>query len=194
MQLHSRAEAVAELKATYTILAADLDCVVAIGKQANTPFAQRMLVRTHFAFVEGLTHQLCQVASASVSLAPEVFTPAEHAMLRGETYDLDEQGHAISRPARLPLNSRIRLALAAYPRIHGAEFTPDFGGTGWESLQRAIKVRDRLMHPKSSQELTLSDTDLGSVVRGAAWFRDTVLALLRSCEEADKRHRDGSAA
>lgn len=49
----NRAEAVAELKTLWAALSADQDAAVAYGKQNNTPYAQRALIRANFALMEG---------------------------------------------------------------------------------------------------------------------------------------------
>ena len=54
----------------------------------------------------------------------------------------------------------IRWALSLAGR--GARGLPvvDASGEGWRELQLAIKVRDRLMHPKTSDDMVVSDDEL----------------------------------
>lgn len=173
-----------ELKSTYSVLGADFDAALAIIKeQDDSQFARRTLVRTLFAFVEGLNNQLASVAAAS-----EVgLSGGELAALREETYEVNDKGEVVIRSARISLKRRIRLVLRCFPRIHGASFQPDFGGQGgWESLHEAIRVRDRLTHPKAGADLHVSESDIIKHVAGAfRWYKSTIVGLLKACQDAD---------
>jgi len=185
LPMTGRSLAVNELKSTYTTLKEDVDAAVAFRKAKDTQFARRTLVRTLFAFIEGLTNQLSSVAAASAPTEAGIFTFEEIAALREQSYDVNEQGEVETRAARIALKRRIRLAFRCYPRIHGASFSPDFGGQGWSRLQEAIRIRDRLTHPKRDADLSVSDSDLGSVDAASAWYQDAILGLLKACQEAD---------
>jgi hypothetical protein len=180
-----RSTAVSELKSTYATLKGDVDAAVLVGKANDTQFARRTLVRTVFAFIEGLTNQLSSVAAASAPTDTRVFTDGELAALREESYDVNEQGQVETRSARIPLKRRIRLAFRCYPRIHGASFSPNLGGQGWSALQDAIRIRDRLTHPKADADLSVSDGDLTLVGSASGWYQDTIVALLEACRVAD---------
>jgi len=180
-----RSAAVNELKSTYTMLKGDVDAAVVFGKANGTQFARRTLVRTLFAFIEGLTNQLSSVAAASAPTETGIFSAGELAALREESYDVNEQGLVETRAARISLKRRIRLAFRCYPRIHGASFNADLGGQGWSALQDAIRIRDRLTHPKGDADLSVSDSDLTLVGTASGWYQDSIVALLKACQDAD---------
>ena len=82
----SRAEAVAELKATWCILSDDVDEIEELFEERRTPTLFRTLVRTYSACYEGLLYQLRQVALKSARDHPdvEVFSPEEMIFLQEE--------------------------------------------------------------------------------------------------------------
>ena len=189
-----RSTAVNELKRTYSMLKGDVDDAVTFGSANDTQFARRTLVRTLFAFIEGLTNQLSSVAAASAPTETGVFSAGELAALREESYDVNEHGEVEVRAARISLKRRIRLALRCYPRIHGASFTPDLGGQGWAALQAAIRIRDRLTHPKAETDLTVSDHDMTLLTTASDWYQQGIVALLKACQDADMKLSSPPAA
>ena len=173
----ARSDAVNELKSTYAVLKGDLDAAVALGEQHDSPFARRTAVRTLFALVEGLTNHLASVTTASAGSTPieGMISADDLAVLREER--------------RTPLKERIKVVLRCYPVIHLACFQPDFSGQGRQSLHEAIRVRDRLTHPKAKADLGVSESDMEQVARASQWYQSTVVALLKACQDADERLR-----
>ena len=58
-----------------------------------------------------------------------------------------------------------------------AGWEPDFGTTGWEALRANLKVRDRLMHPKSGSDVRITDEEVDQAKDGAAWFLETIVEI-----------------
>jgi hypothetical protein len=189
-----RGEAVTELKATFEALAADVNAAVAFARAEDTQFSKRTLIRTFAAFVEGIVNQLSVVSVASAPLESGVFSLVEISALTERSFDVNEKGEVQERPAKISLKRRLRLAFRCYPRIHGAEFELDIGATGWSDLCCAILIRNRITHPTSVHSLALSDEDMGRIGSASSWFQDQLLALLRSCETADRKWVDAPAA
>jgi hypothetical protein len=70
-----------------------------------------------------------------------------------------------------------------------ADWQPDFGTAGWEALRANLKVRDRLMHPKSAGDVQIGDTEVDEARDAAAWFLETIVHIqTRALEGA---HRGG---
>ena len=90
-QERTRRETVDQLKSIWKILNEDLDLAVEYGKAANTPYAQRALVRAFFAAVEGLSYQLRQVTLASLGATDLLSQPEKH-LLEECRHSLDNQG------------------------------------------------------------------------------------------------------
>lgn len=79
----NRAEAVSQLKDVWAILSSDLDAAIQYGRITNTPYAQRAMVRTWFALVEGLSYQLRQVTLATLQNT-DFLSTSEIALLKEE--------------------------------------------------------------------------------------------------------------
>jgi hypothetical protein len=181
----TRAEAVAQLKAIWAILNADLDAALAYGRQVNTAYAQRALVRAHFALVEGLSYQLRQISIASLQ-GTDLLTPVELALLKEERFSIDEEGRPRATEQYLPFPQSLLFSIRCYVKNHGADFQPDLGGSGWSAMRKATEIRNKVTHPKSSESLELSDDDLRAFVDAATWWKATMLAMFEACEESDE--------
>lgn len=178
-----RAEAVVQLKAVWAILNSDLDAALAHGRQANTSYAQRALVRAHFALVEALSYQLRQISIASLE-GTNFLTSVELALLKEERYSVDEKGRPKTTEQYLTFPQSLLFSIRCYVKNHGAEFQPDLSGSGWNAMRKATEIRNRVTHPKSAESLELSDDDLRNFVAAAAWWKATMLAMFAACEEA----------
>lgn len=81
-------------------------------------------------------------------------------------------------------------SIRCYVKNHGASFEPNIGVAGWESMRRAIELRDRLTHPKSADGLEVSAEDERHLVMAAAWWKQTLLEMFAACGEADRTFRE----
>ena len=181
-----RADAVEELKRVYSVLNGDLVAARAVTVRDPSDFNKRTLVRTCAALVEGLSYQLRQVTLVTLD-KEQTLSDGERAVLQETRHSLSGQGTVEERDnfqATLPM---LLFTLKVYAKNHGAEFEPNTKDNGWNCLRKAFALRDRLMHPKSEQDLLVTD-DIGTdFMAGIKWWDDTVFALLAKCEEADKQ-------
>jgi hypothetical protein len=184
-----RADAVKELGDVFKILSGDLDTVLAHAIKQDDQYARRTLYRTYFSFVEGLAFQLRQVTLASLAQT-DVLTTAELALLREERFQLNSKGLPESRENFQSFLPNLLFSIRCYVKNHGAEFVPDTGHAGWEAMQRAVRIRDRLTHPRSSNGLDVSDEDKATLIKGADWWKVTLVTMFEACDEADRRIKD----
>lgn len=186
----NRAEAVDQLKQTWSILNADLEAAIQYGRVDNTPYAQRALVRAFFAVVEGLSYQMRQVTLASLA-ETEFLTDQEIQLLREVRHSLDDKGHPKATPNFLSFPESLLYSLTIYAKNHGAKFKIDTSQhDGWQALRRAARVRNSVTHPKTPEALTLSNADLQALANASSWWQATLLSLFEACNEADEFWRD----
>ena len=185
----NRRESVEQLKAVWQILDDDLDLAVKYGQSDNTPYAQRALVRTFFAAVEGLSYQLRCVTLASIGHTT-ILSAAELQLLQEERYSLDKSGRPESGKANLPFPQSMLFSIATYVKNHGAVYQPDVSGKGWSAMKHAITARNNVTHPKSVLSLSLSDRDLADLMEASRWWHSTMLSMFVACEQADTKIRN----
>ena len=185
----TRAESVNEMKRVFATLVDDLDCALQIGKTDPSQFAHRTLFRTYFAYVEGISFQLRQITLASLE-GTELLTDSELAVLREERFQLNAKGIPEAKENHQQVLPNLLFSIRCYVKNHGAKYQPDTGHHGWESMGKAVAVRDRLTHPKSGSGLEVAEDDAQVLVEAAVWWRRTLLEMLAACGEADEFFRN----
>lgn len=154
---------------------------VRLADEADKNIIRRSYVRSVFAFIEGYLYAFKQISlriseeSVGIKLNPE-----EIVALKEIEVSVDGDGKIKERPKYIPAKNSLVFSISSIAKQHEANFTLDKGGQGWESYQSAIKIRDRLMHPKKHMDLQVNDTELENVVNTYEWFTTE----LRRLEEA----------
>jgi hypothetical protein len=184
-----RPEAVDELKRVFTVLNKDLDRAIEFERAEPGQYAYRTLFRTYFAYVEGIAFQLRQVTLVSLQ-GTNVLTIEELALLREERFQLDSKGFPEAKENYQPILPNLLFSVHCYVKNHGATYRPDTGHHEWESMRKAVSARNRLMHPKSTNDLEITEEDIQHLNAGAAWWQRTLLEMYAACGEADEFFRD----
>lgn len=180
----NRAKSVEELKRVFVVLANDLEFSLALGRVEPNQFAHRTLIRTFFAYVEGLAFQLRQVTLATLA-DTSYLSAGELALLKEERFQLNHQGQPVPKENFQSVLPNLLFSIHCYVKNHGATYQADTAHNGWESIKKAIAIRDRITHPKSAHGLNISDEDIRQFIDGAAWWKRTLLEMFTACGEAD---------
>ena len=180
----NRTDAVAQLKRVFTVLSNDLDEIAAYGRANPSPFAQRTLVRTAFALMEGLAYQLRQITLASLAQT-NLLSVVEIDLLKEERHTLNAKGEPETRDNFQAFPRTLLFTIQCYLKVHGATYEPNTSHHGWEAMRKFVGIRNRITHPKSDVDLELSDADMACAVTADAWWRVTILEMLAACNEAD---------
>jgi hypothetical protein len=136
---------------------------------------RRTLVRTLFAWIEGSVFAMKREVLEHHKLGRLSLSVAECAILREESYTLRDSGDTDVSPSYAKLLPNIKFTFPIYARAWGKsfEFDPPLSAEPrWQKLHRAYQIRNRLMHPKSMEQLAVSDSDLEDVLSGASWFEE----------------------
>lgn len=152
-------------------------------------FWARASVRAFVALVEGLIYEY-RVILLDLA-AGRTFEPSteELALLAEVSYDLDDRGAPISRPRFLSIERNLRFTYTLFARVIGATVVLDLGGDGFRQFKEAIRIRNRLTHPKGPETLAMSDGDVETVREAALWFSAANHGLLEALSEGIDAHR-----
>lgn len=141
---------------------------------------RRMAVRNFCALVEGQIHQWKWMALLFYKLFEVSLTDSEVAILREETYDLDNKGEATSRRMNIPIQKNFKFGCAMFTRVYGCTKIPDFKTEGWDCVLKVFDVRNRLMHPKHAKGVDVSEEEILFLQKAAKWFSDVRSNLFNS--------------
>ena len=136
-------------------------------------FRRRTSTRTLFAVIEGTIFALKHLLLEEHRVGILDLSPAEYAVLAEKSYRVDQRGK-IRRSVRYPsLKGNIKFTFSMYALARGASsgFTaPLAEDLRWQSFCHAIDIRNRLMHPKSGDDLIVSDSEWKDVQASREWF------------------------
>lgn len=180
-----RAAAVAQLKDVYRILSDDMELAVAHNMAHPSPFSHRTVVSAFYSLVEGLAFQLRQVTVASLEPHPGHLTTAELVLLREERYSLNDKGETEVSDRSEPVPKKLLFTLKCYGKCHGTLFKPRTDQHGWNALKRAVRIRNRVTHPKSASDLTVGTEDQQILADAYLWWKETISDMFHACDKAD---------
>jgi hypothetical protein len=160
----------------------DGDIVVAeerLRSEDNQP-NRRQVVRILLTFVEVMFNRFRTMTAEIVgtrALIQGSVNLHELYPLMDESAEIQSNGHVRLVPKRVPLIRHLAFTIRAHAKHKNIDPTKFFSDNGWSQLQKAIRIRHRLIHPKSVEELEVSDGDIDIVRAGLIWFRDCLQAL-----------------
>ncbi len=137
---------------------------------ADYEFQARQLVRAVFAYIEGVTFSVKASAAWKCMQDGVEITPQERYIAAEVEYRINDKGEVVERPAQIMLTQNIRFAFALTEKAHRipAQFDPSI--EWWACLREAIKVRNRLMHPRLPEDLDISPEELIKTIKAKNGF------------------------
>jgi hypothetical protein len=138
-------------------------------------FYSRQFVRAAFAYIEAVTFSV-KISSAATCMDKDIdITPQERYFAADTECEINEKGVVIETTARISLARNIRFAIALNRRAHGIAESFDASVEWWSCMKSAIKLRDRLTHPKYPDDLDISGDEIVQVVKAKSGLEAEVL-------------------
>ena len=179
-ELNDLGQQLTKLDAMENVLRQDmLDCGRLIEGEHKTDSASRSFVRCVFALIEGSVFNLKQTALTLHRHGKGKFSQAELAMLEDVSYELSDKGEAKEQIKFIPLTKNIRFAFSAATRAFQVKFELVVDDEGWSTFKDALGIRNRITHPKSIEDLKLSDEEVQTVTDAGSWFLHNQHTLMR---------------
>jgi len=163
---------------------------------AELGFWYRGLARALLTYIEGLLFVMRRLVIHAEERGEIQLSPGEATLVREVEYAFNARRKRIEerpRPNRFLENFVVSLRL--FPQVFGSSFQIDYGTHGWEKLQRLVKLRNDITHPKSVDD-TLLAPEMPNLIRDAAtWFFTCMRDLMASVdsERLDRSMRETAA-
>ncbi len=123
-------------------------------------FHARQFFRAAFAFIEGVTFAL-KTRAAHYCLAEGIeLSDGEIDFVAERDYRLNNNGTVSEQSAHIRLADNVRFAIAICEKARRMPPTFDANVAWWSQLMASIRVRDRLMHPKSPEDLDITHDEV----------------------------------
>lgn len=147
------------------------------GVYADYEFHARQLIRALFAYIEATTFSVKAWSAGHCMDHGIEITPQERYFATDTEYELNERGEVVEATAKISLARNIRFALAMNRKANGISEPFDASVEWWACLREAIKIRDRLTHPKMPGDLDVNGDDIIKVLKAKQGFEDEVLRV-----------------
>lgn len=191
-----RKEQIKNLSQLREILGKDVQRCLTILQQGNLSsedeqFWGRTFVRTMFAMIEALIYTMKQTALAAHFHGDSIFSPIELSFLNEESYELEKTGKVNIREgyATLPFLHNFRFAFKAFARACDSDFELNVGDSvKWGAFREAIEIRNRITHPKSQEDITISSEEINTTIQAFTWFLENFATLQQIATENGNQH------
>lgn len=117
---------------------------------------RRNFVRASAALIEGYAHCLREMCTVSFECTAPEISKSESEVLRSEGI--------------FGANDRIKLTLRVAYKLFELSPAPQFGGNEWPRAKRVLAKRHLLMHPKTPEDLEVSDDLWPQLREDVAWL------------------------
>lgn len=159
-------------------LAMDIQHALQQAQKSNTDSDRRNALRAIISAMEGTAwiyrmHVLSVAQSLGISTPNLEFAFSETSLFVNEQGELKEQQRVVSTTAMIRLATNIAKDMCAGLNV-------DFSDVGWQRLRSAIKLRNRITHPKAVEDLAISQQDLDAASAGFDWFLTNVVAVMEA--------------
>lgn len=154
------------------LLAAHKDLVAFSANDPRTqkPWVRRGRYRASFAFVEAVMFATKRLILEGHEEKLFELSVAEQMILLERDYDLKDSGLIRERRRYPSFKSNFRFTFDLFNKVYETSFQVPYDDAGWQALQDALEVRDRIAHPKQAQDFDISDSEMMLLRRADAWF------------------------
>lgn len=175
-----------ELRGLLASLAEDVIAAREVLSTSDTPVNRRNLVRATLVAVEGLVWEARQQLR-TIARDIDELTPLADLALQEQSYQVSANGELIETVKYVPITASIRLVVAQ-AKLLSPKADIDFSNDGWQNLQHAIAIRNRLTHPKCLHDLDVTRTEIAVINTSFEWLLAEITILLENLVTALRDH------
>ena len=155
---------VAALLKLIEVLASDADACDAEVERTGSGLAKRNFVRALFAWIEAISYLMRQHVYDELRKQPLTLESMPTLLAASETaYQVDDKGEVIETKAMTRTSNNLLFSLKSFAEVVGLSLRIDKGGGNWQAYSQALKIRDRITHPKGIDDTELTDAEMEAV-------------------------------
>ena len=130
---------------------------------------RRNYIRVSASLIEGYAHCFREMCAVSFECVAPAIGKKEAEVLQSErSFDANE---------------RIKLTLRVAYKLFELQPAPNFGGPEWPRAQRVLTKRHLLMHPKSPDDLQISDELWNELYDDATWLIEQLFNFVSAAQK-----------
>ncbi|GGY69639.1 hypothetical protein GCM10011613_12480 [Cellvibrio zantedeschiae] len=105
----------------------------------------------------------------NVPIKPEIST-----LLAGIKYEINDNGKVAERYFQIKMVSDIKFVFDQLRGIRGFTLKNKFSDSRWQCMEKTVKVRNRLVHPKLIEEQIVSEIEVNDCMSAYWWFSENI--------------------
>lgn len=159
----------------------------AISEQEETN--RRFYIRAIFAFIEAVVEQHKRLLLKLHEKKHLKLKVGYYEVLSERIFTTSDKGIVTDKYQYLQLQRKIRTVYRAASESFDEEMVLNFGDDGWQNFRNAIKIRDRITHPKTRADCEIETEDLETIEVGENWFRSLNNEFVRVARLHRSKHQ-----
>ncbi len=156
----------------------------------DNQFNRRKYFRAASSFIDGMLYSLKQATlelhrEFSVKIIKEKaqkempllwnrmqprLSPGEILLLEENIPDISKKGLPKLKPAYFPFDTNLKFSFRLFAHVFKSSYKPDYSNNDWNLLQASVKVRNRIIHPKSASDLEITNDEMSNLYKGLKWL------------------------
>ena len=150
-------------------------------KASDTQFSRRCFVRCSFAFMEAglvfLRDNAMKLATSDSVLRGEGIEGTLLNAITDSSFRIEPTGKVTHQMARSSFIRRVALLFRASLELRGEDAEALFSTNNWQFFQDAVKIRNRITHPRKEEDSALSESDMEEVRWALRWYFEANAAV-----------------
>lgn len=162
------------------LLPALVDDVKIAKERLEQQYSRRVYVRTLFAMIEGVTYSVKQalfVIAHNFDGSGRIKV-GEMVILKGSSFDLNDKGEVQEKEKYFRIKDNLKFTVNSINHVLGSRIDLGADTKDWSNFVNAVKIRNRITHPKELADLNISDEDLACIDSVNSWFNNIVAAIM----------------
>ena len=131
---------------------------------------RRALVRAAWAHIEGTVFAVKQLVLRACDLGSVELTASDREFLSELLIVVDSVGNAKLESKWCDTLTNVKKTFKLAAACFVLDWRPNFGTQGWQQIIELLEVRHRVTHPKSVEQLELTDEEVEVYRNAFAWF------------------------
>lgn len=137
---------------------------------------RREFVRTTYSAIEAQAWQLKMFVIDHV-LDKRKASIYEISALREESYAINDKGDIYMQSRGYSLKVGLRLVVAIL-KNHEIPIQIDFSSADWKNIDQALKIRNRVIHPKNMSDISVSENEANSCYQAFIYINSILVSTI----------------
>lgn len=152
-----------------------------LKENINSQYARRVFIKCLFTLIEGtvwIIKDFCYISSQIKR--DKLFNIPEMALLKEETFEINNKGEPVTSVKFLKLEYNLKFAIKSFNKLYNSNVDLKVNQVDWANFKTAIKIRNDITHPKRPDSLVIDDKKMEVCKNTCDWFTKVLYECLNT--------------